>query len=158
MIAQNSEVYNPPTYLFSLYTYMEKDLCRGLYTSLFCAIIPALFPYFLPFWYPYILLHFQMFFITCSTILSMISGTSASYRAHALRAVLVRLSYKDFFDLVHKSYFIETYLADSSDRDHSESPVRSTVEVTDVRANRPPLSARTTSPKEPTIAVQLSLA
>ena len=43
---------------------MEKDLCRGLYTSLFCAIIPALFPYFLPFWYPYILLHFQMFFIT----------------------------------------------------------------------------------------------
>ena len=29
MIAQNSEVYNPPTYLFSLYTYMEKDLCRG---------------------------------------------------------------------------------------------------------------------------------
>ena len=66
MIAQNSEVYNPPTYLFSLYTYMEKDLCRGLYTSLFCAIIPALFPYFLPFWYPYILLHIQMFFITFS--------------------------------------------------------------------------------------------
>ena len=64
MIAQNSEVYNPPTYLFSLYTYMEKDLCRGLYTSLFCVIIPTLFPYFLPFWYPYILLHFQMFFIT----------------------------------------------------------------------------------------------
>ena len=87
----------------------------------------------------------------------MISGTSASYRAHALRAVLVRLSYKDFFDLVHKSYFIETYLADSSDRDHSESPVRSTVEVTDVKPSRP-LSARTTSPKEPTIAVQLSLA
>ena len=74
MIAQNSEVYNPPTYLFSLYTYMEKDLCRGLYTSLFCAIIPALFPYFLPFWYHYILLHFQMFFITCVNMLHYTSG------------------------------------------------------------------------------------
>ena len=33
MITQNSEVYNPPTYLSSLYIhvaiYMEKDLCRG---------------------------------------------------------------------------------------------------------------------------------
>ena len=26
--ATNSEVYNPPTYLFSLYMYMEEDLCR----------------------------------------------------------------------------------------------------------------------------------
>ena len=47
MIAQNSEVYNPPTYLFSLYTYIWKKISvGGLYTSLFCAIIPALFPYF----------------------------------------------------------------------------------------------------------------
>ena len=27
--------------------------------------VGVLFPYFLPFWYPYILLHFEMFFITC---------------------------------------------------------------------------------------------
>ena len=67
MIAQNSEVYNPPTYLFH-YTRIWKKISvgGGVYTSLFCAIIPALFPYFLPFWYPYILLHFQMFFITCN--------------------------------------------------------------------------------------------
>ena len=50
---------------FSIYMYNEKRYVGGLYTSLFCAIIPTLFPYFLPFWYPYILLHFQMFFITC---------------------------------------------------------------------------------------------
>ena len=37
MIAQNSEVYNPSTYLFSLYTYMEKDLCRGVvYFTVLC--------------------------------------------------------------------------------------------------------------------------
>ena len=37
MIAQNSEVYNPPTYRFSLYTYMEKDLCRGVvYFTVLC--------------------------------------------------------------------------------------------------------------------------
>ena len=37
MIAQNSEVYNPPTYLFSLYTYMEKDLSRGVvYFTVLC--------------------------------------------------------------------------------------------------------------------------
>ena len=42
---------------------MEKDLCRGLYTSLFCVIIPTLFPYFLRFWYPYILLHFKCFLL-----------------------------------------------------------------------------------------------
>ena len=37
MIAQNSEVYNPPTYLFSLYTYMEQDLCRGVvYFTVLC--------------------------------------------------------------------------------------------------------------------------
>ena len=37
MIAQNSEVYNPPTYLFSLYTYMEQDLCRGVvYCTVLC--------------------------------------------------------------------------------------------------------------------------
>ena len=37
MIAQNSEVHNPPTYLFSLYTYMEKDLCRGVvYFTVLC--------------------------------------------------------------------------------------------------------------------------
>ena len=37
MIAQNSEVYNPPTYLFSLYTYTEKDLCRGVvYFTVLC--------------------------------------------------------------------------------------------------------------------------
>ena len=80
MIAQNSEVYNPPTYLFSLYTYMEKDLCRGLYTSLFCAIIPALFPYFLPFWYPYILLHFK-----CFLLLVIIVITSENCRISPLR-------------------------------------------------------------------------
>ena len=42
---------------------MEKDLCKGLYTSLFCVIIPTLFPYFLRFWYPYILLHFKCFLL-----------------------------------------------------------------------------------------------
>ena len=37
MIAQNSEVYNPPTYLFSLYTYREKDLCGGVvYFTVLC--------------------------------------------------------------------------------------------------------------------------
>ena len=65
MIAQNSEVYNPPTYLFSLYTYMEKDLCRGVvYFTVLCDH-PCLVSLLLLFWYPYILLHFQMFFITC---------------------------------------------------------------------------------------------
>ena len=53
---------------FSIYVYNEKRYVGGLYTSLFCVIIPTLFPYFLPFWYPYILLHFQMFFITCSCL------------------------------------------------------------------------------------------
>ena len=44
---------------------MEKDLCRGG-CILHCYVRSSLlFPYFLPFWYPYILLHFQMFFITC---------------------------------------------------------------------------------------------
>ena len=47
MIAQNSEVYNPPTYLFSLYTYMEKDLCRGIvYFTVLCDHPYTLFPYF----------------------------------------------------------------------------------------------------------------
>ena len=82
MIAQNSEVYNPPTYLFSLYTYMEKISVGGLYTSLFCAIIPALFPYFLPFWYPYILLHFQMFFITCSISVDESYGIHHSFNLY----------------------------------------------------------------------------
>ena len=66
---------------------------------------------------------------------------------------------------MHKSSFIETYLADSGDRDHSESPGRSTVRDRNDgsrsgshRGQTVPLSARTTSPKEPTIAVQLSLA
>ena len=37
MITQNSEVYNPPTYLFSLYMYMERDLCRGVvYFTVLC--------------------------------------------------------------------------------------------------------------------------
>ena len=63
-----TEVYNPPTYLFSLYTYMEKDLCRGVvYFTVLCDH-PCLFPYFMPFWYPYILLHFQMFFISCKNL------------------------------------------------------------------------------------------
>ena len=54
-----------PTYLSSLFMYMEKDLCRGdCILHGFCVIIPTLFPYFLPFWFPYILLHFQMFFTT----------------------------------------------------------------------------------------------
>ena len=100
------------------------------------------------------------------------SGTSA--RAHALRAVIVRLFYKDFLTSnfadrkghsEHKSYFIETYLADGGDRDHSESPGRSTMrdridgsrKWKSQRSNHP-LSARTTSRKEPTIAAQLSLA
>ena len=58
--------YTIPLHIFfSLYTYynMEKDLCKGLYTSLFCVIIPTLFPYFLRFWYPYILLHFKCFLL-----------------------------------------------------------------------------------------------
>ena len=96
-------------------------------------------------------------------------------RAHALRAVIVRLCYKDFLTSnfadrkghsEHKSYFIETYLADSGNRDHSESPGRSTMRdrIDGSRKWKPhrgqtvPLSARTTSRKEPTIAVQLSLA
>ena len=34
MITQNSEIYNPPyIYLSSLYTYMGKDLCRGIVYS-----------------------------------------------------------------------------------------------------------------------------
>ena len=53
-------------HIFFHYTRVWKKISvGGLYTSLFCAIIPTLFPYFLPFWYPYILLHFQIFFITC---------------------------------------------------------------------------------------------
>ena len=44
--------YTIPLHIFFHYTrIMEKDLCRGLYTSLFCVIIPTLFPYFLRFWY-----------------------------------------------------------------------------------------------------------
>ena len=63
MITQNSE-YTIPLHIFFHYTrIMEKDLCRGLYTSLFCVIIPTLFPYFLRFWYPYILLHFKCFLL-----------------------------------------------------------------------------------------------
>ena len=65
MIAQNSEVYNPPTYLFSLYTYMEKDLCRGVvYFTVLCdhpylvsllfAVLVSLHP-----------VTFPMYFITC---------------------------------------------------------------------------------------------
>ena len=58
--------YTIPLHIFFHYTRIWKKISvGGLYTSLFCAIIPALFPYFLPFWYPCILLHFQMFFITC---------------------------------------------------------------------------------------------
>ena len=56
--------YTIPLHIFFHYTrIMEKDLCRGLYTSLFCVIIPTLFPYFLRFWYPYILLHFKCFLL-----------------------------------------------------------------------------------------------
>ena len=63
MIAQNSEVYNPPTYLFSLYTYMEKDLCRGIvYFTVLCDH-PYLVSLLLPFWYPYILLQFNFFLL-----------------------------------------------------------------------------------------------
>ena len=85
MIAQNSKVYNPPTYLFSLYTYMEKDISRGVvYFTVLCdhpylvsllfAVLVSL-PVFLLETPPppppkrnpaYILLHFQMFFITCT--------------------------------------------------------------------------------------------
>ena len=61
--------YTIPLHIFFHYTRIWKKISvGGLYTSLFCAIIPALFPYFLPFWYPYILLHFQMFFITCRIV------------------------------------------------------------------------------------------
>ena len=84
-----------------------------------------------------------------------ISGISA--RAHALRAVIVRLCYKDFLTSnladrkghsEHKSYFIETYLADSGDRDRSESPGRSTMrdridgsrKWKSQRSNHPPFS------------------
>ena len=55
----------------------------------------------------------------------------------------------------HKSYFIETYLANSCDRDHSESPGKSTmrdriaeVESGSHRGQTVPLSARTTLQKE----------
>ena len=66
MIEHNSEVYNHPYIsFFIVHVYMEKDLCRGG-CILHCYVRSSLlFPYFLPFWYPYILLHFQMFFITC---------------------------------------------------------------------------------------------
>ena len=79
----------------------------------------------------------------------------ASAKAHALRAVIVRLCYKDFLTSnfadskghsEYKSYFIETYLADSGDRDHSESPRRSRMrdridgsrKWKSQRSNRPP--------------------
>ena len=42
MIAQNSEVYNPPTEFFFHNLYVYNDV-GGLHTSLFCAIIPTLF-------------------------------------------------------------------------------------------------------------------
>ena len=66
MIAQNSEVYNPPTYRFSLYTYMEKDLCRGVvYFTVLCD-----HPYLVSFLFAVLVsLHpatFLMFFITCA--------------------------------------------------------------------------------------------
>ena len=58
--------YSIPLHIFFHYTRIWKKISvGGLNTSLFCAIIPTLFPYFFPFWYPYILLHFEMFFITC---------------------------------------------------------------------------------------------
>ena len=66
MIAQNSEVYNPPTYLFSLYMYMEKDLCRGVvYFTVLCD-----HPYLVSLLFAVLVsLHpatFLMFFITCT--------------------------------------------------------------------------------------------
>ena len=62
--------YTIPLHIFFRYTrIMEKDFCRGLYTSLFCVIIPTLFPYFLRFWYPYILLHFKCFFLLVNIII-----------------------------------------------------------------------------------------
>ena len=65
MIAQNSEVYNPPTYLFSLYMYMEKDLCKGVvYFTVLCD-----HPYLVSLLFAVLVsLHpatFLMFFITC---------------------------------------------------------------------------------------------
>ena len=70
--------YTIPLHIFFHYTCIWKEISvGGLYTSLFCAIIPTLFPYFLLFWYPYILLHFQMFFITCS-IMSACARASSS--------------------------------------------------------------------------------
>ena len=55
---------------------MEKDLCRGLYTSLFCVIIPTLFPYFLQFWYPYILLHFKCFLLLVQIFVKTLTGNT----------------------------------------------------------------------------------
>ena len=100
------------------------------------------------------------------------SGTSA--RAHALCALIVRLCYKDFLTSnfadrkghsEHKSYFVETYLADSGDRDHSESPGKSTMrdridgsrKWKSQRSNHLPFQ-HVLLHGEPTIAVQLSLA
>ena len=62
---------------------MEKDLCRGLYTSLFCVIIPTLFPYFLRFWYPYILLHFKCFLLLVTYRLAVAQAKLVPINAHA---------------------------------------------------------------------------
>ena len=53
----------------------------------------------------------------------MLGRSAVQALGYALRAVIVRLSCKGHSE--HKSYFIKTYLADSDDRDHSESPGRS---------------------------------
>ena len=66
MVEHNSDVYNPPyIYLFSLYTYMEEDLFRGVVyitvmfdhpslVSLLFAVLVSLHP-----------VTFLRFFITC---------------------------------------------------------------------------------------------
>ena len=62
MITQNSEVYNPPTYLFFIIHVLWKKISVGG-CILHCFVWSSL-PCFLTFtfWYPYILLHFNFFY------------------------------------------------------------------------------------------------
>ena len=91
--------YTITLHIFFHYTRIWKKISvGGLYTSLFCAIIPALFPYFLPFWYPYILLRFQMFFITC-IVLNSPHISPFSYGLWELRQHLQSLVGKELIPL-----------------------------------------------------------
>ena len=99
------------------------------------------------------------------------SGTSA--RAHALRAIIIRLCYKDFLKSNQKEREIQSTnrtlsrptlpIVVTETVVKARGGLRCEIESTEVesgshRGQTVPLSARTTSRKEPTIAVQLSLA